>query len=90
MTALLTVADVARRLRCSERRVRGLIASGALPALRDGRNVRITPADVDTYVEALQQLRGLASAELWTPVMRRVPRGWEPYVQAQNERAASS
>lgn len=46
MTALLTVADVAERLRVSARTVRRLLDTGALPAVRLGRLVRIDPADL--------------------------------------------
>jgi excisionase family DNA binding protein len=44
-TALHKVATVARRLDCSERHVRRLIASGALPVHRIGRAVRVSEDD---------------------------------------------
>ena len=44
--ALLLVADVADRLRISEREVRRWIAAGHLPVVRFGRAVRIRPDDL--------------------------------------------
>ncbi|MGE3298558.1 MAG: helix-turn-helix domain-containing protein [Porticoccaceae bacterium] len=43
---LLTVDDVARRLRVSQRAVRRWIAEGRLPAVHLGRAVRVRPADL--------------------------------------------
>ncbi len=46
MTAYLTVAQVAERWACSRTYVRERIADGALPALRDGRLVRVAQRSV--------------------------------------------
>jgi excisionase family DNA binding protein len=55
-TQLLTVAEVARRLRQSERTVRDKIASGALPAVKIGTGprapIRVDPAKLDAWLEA--------------------------------------
>lgn len=48
---LLTVAEVARRLRVSSMTVYRLIKSGQLPALRVGRGYRIREHDVRRYLE---------------------------------------
>lgn len=49
MSSLLTIAEVADRLRLSERSVRRLIACGDLPARRIGstRRKRIAASDVE-------------------------------------------
>lgn len=47
---LLTPAEVAEQLRVSTMTVRRLIAAGDLPAYRFGRQVRIEPSDLDTYL----------------------------------------
>src|SRR4051812_19995681 len=46
LPVLLLVADVATRLRISERELRRWIAAGRLPVVRFGRAVRIRPADL--------------------------------------------
>lgn len=47
-TQLLTVPEVARRLRCSPATVRAYIAEGRLPASKPGgRHYRVDPLDVD-------------------------------------------
>jgi excisionase family DNA binding protein len=46
---LLTVAEVAEDLNACERTIRRRIASGALPALRDGRLLRVRPSDLRCY-----------------------------------------
>ena len=47
---LLTVKQVAERLATSEKTVRRLIDAGELPTIRFGRNLRITPVDVDRFI----------------------------------------
>ncbi len=47
---LLTLPQVAARLSCSVATVKRRIRSGALPAYRDGRLVRVRKLDVDRYV----------------------------------------
>jgi excisionase family DNA binding protein len=52
-TRLLTVADVARELRCSERTVRRLIRDRGLPALQfggPGSSVRIDTAELERWL----------------------------------------
>jgi excisionase family DNA binding protein len=55
-TQLLTVAEVARRLRQSERVVRDKIASGQLPAVKIGTGprapIRVDLAELDAWLEA--------------------------------------
>lgn len=47
---LLTVAEAAQRLRVSEKSVRRLLASGLLPGLRVGRQIRIDPAELESWL----------------------------------------
>ena len=49
---LLTVHDVARLLKVSEKTVRRLVASGKLHCVRVGSVLRFLPADLFRYVEA--------------------------------------
>jgi excisionase family DNA binding protein len=46
---LLTVKEVAEIQRICERTVRRRIASGELPAIRDGRLLRVRPRDLRAY-----------------------------------------
>ena len=46
---LLSVAEVAEVMGICERTVRRRIASGDLPALRDGRALRVRPSDLRAY-----------------------------------------
>ncbi len=62
MTALRP-ADLALRWQCSERTVRNLIASGALPAFRlGGKLLRISQSAVERF-EQCQNIDSSASAE---------------------------
>lgn len=49
--SLLTVQDVADRLKVSESTVRRLIDQGAIPIVRIGRQIRIRPEDVEKYIK---------------------------------------
>ena len=49
---LLTVRDVARLLRVSDKTVRRLVTAGRLHCVRVGRVLRFLPADLFRYVEA--------------------------------------
>jgi excisionase family DNA binding protein len=49
---LWTVAEVAGQMRVSNMTVYRLIKSGALPALRVGKNYRIRSRDLAAYLEA--------------------------------------
>lgn len=51
---LLTVAEVAARLRCSVKTVRRLVADKKLEAVRIGTLVRIAPEAVVEYKERLR------------------------------------
>ncbi len=46
----LTVSEVAALLRVSNMTVYRLVSSGALPAVRVGRSVRLRAEDVDDYL----------------------------------------
>ena len=48
--SLMTVKDVAAAMKASEKTVRRRIDAGELPAVRDGRLVRIRPIDYRRYV----------------------------------------
>lgn len=50
--ALLTIAEAARILSCSERTVKRRLAEGSLPAIRFGRSVRIHPEDLARFIRA--------------------------------------
>ena len=52
VTDLLTVAEVAERLRVSTMTVYRLIQRDELPALRIGRSYRIDRSDLDAYLAA--------------------------------------
>ena len=54
---LLTIKEVAKIQQTCERTVRRRIASGELPALRDGRLIRVRARDLRAY--QLQRLIGL-------------------------------
>lgn len=60
--SLLTAAEVADDLRVSTMTVYRLIRSGALPAVRVGRNYRVRRADLVAYLE--RQVVDPASVEL--------------------------
>lgn len=47
---LLTTRDVAQIARVTTRTVKNWIASGKLPVIRLGRNVRIDPNDLQKYI----------------------------------------
>ena len=48
---LLTVAEAAKYISLSERSVRSMIASGTLPATREGRAVRLDRQALDRWIE---------------------------------------
>lgn len=74
---LLTPADVAAKLRISERGVRRLTRSGALAAVRVGGLVRYKPEDLARFLEA-ETSRAAASAP--APRPKRRARGGGPGV----------
>lgn len=55
---LYTAQEVAGMLRTSYRRVRNLIASGKLKAVKDGANLRVTPEAIIEYKGTLPPARG--------------------------------
>ena len=50
---LCTRAEAADYLACAERRLDELIRAGQLAAVRDGKNVKITVAELDRYIADL-------------------------------------
>ena len=52
MTPLLSVADIAERLMCSERLVRKLINRGDIPYHRIGDLIRVTEEDLQRYLSS--------------------------------------
>lgn len=48
---LLSVEDVARILQVSVSKVRQLVNDGEIRSIRVGRQIRITQADLDDYIE---------------------------------------
>ena len=55
-------AEAARYLKTSLRRLDELIQSGAITALRDGRNVKITAVELERYIADLPSYEPLVSA----------------------------
>lgn len=51
-TPLLTTDEVARRLAVDPSTVRRIIAAGALPAAKIGRQHRVDPTDLQKYLQA--------------------------------------
>lgn len=54
MDELLTVREVAERLKLTEKSVRRYISEGKLPAVKLGRVLRVREADLETFVEERQ------------------------------------
>lgn len=50
---LNTRSESARYLRCSQRRLDELIKMGAISAVRDGRNVKVTTTELERYISDL-------------------------------------
>ena len=48
---LLTMQDVAEILNCSLKTVKRRVDAGDLPAIRDGRMVRVHPEDLNRYIK---------------------------------------
>jgi excisionase family DNA binding protein len=64
--AYVTAARVAERLDCTAAHVRQLVATGKLPARRDGRRVLVRLADVEAYLAAPAKAGGPNVDELLT------------------------
>lgn len=52
MTALLTMPEVAERLRVSERTVRRLVASGQIRVVKIGRRSLVAESEVEAFLAA--------------------------------------
>jgi excisionase family DNA binding protein len=48
---LLTVAEVAKRLRCSVQHVRQICKSGKVEAFRDGKQILISAESLERYLD---------------------------------------
>jgi excisionase family DNA binding protein len=57
MDRLLTMDEVAAIVGCSRATIKRRIASGCLPAFRDGRLVRVRPRDLDGFVSTHMDTR---------------------------------
>jgi excisionase family DNA binding protein len=57
MDELLTVAEIAERLKLNQQTIRNWIGAGRLPAVRVGRRVRVRRQDFDALVEHGQTCR---------------------------------
>jgi len=55
--SVLTVKEVADRLRCSEATVMRRIYAGKLRAMIDGRLIRVTPEDLATFIRNSRRWR---------------------------------
>ena len=53
---LLSIADVADVLGCSTKTVKRRITAGDLSVIRDGRLVRIHPADLQRYIKLRREV----------------------------------
>ena len=71
---LLTLQDVAAKLRCSLGTVKRRVATGEIAVFRDGRLVRIREDDLQRYV-AERVARRLGSAPALLVAGRRLARG---------------
>lgn len=57
----LTIPEVAKRLKCSDKKVRDLINSGALPHFRVGTLIRVAESVLDKYMRG--ELEGAKEGE---------------------------
>lgn len=55
LEALLTVEEVAKKLRIAESTVYNFINRGILPAVKMGKSVRLSPHDVKAVLERLKK-----------------------------------
>lgn len=62
---LLTVAEIAGRLKMNQQTIRNWIDSGYLPAIRIGRRVRVKRSDFDALLEASYTGRSHTSPGVW-------------------------
>lgn len=70
MSKLLTVEEVARRLRLHQITVRRHIRSGRLPATKIGRSVRIKEEDIDALMESPKRVTEMTREGFREYVMR--------------------
>jgi excisionase family DNA binding protein len=49
--SILTIPEVAHYLKLSKSKVYSLVASGKIPHIKIGRNVRVRETDLETWVE---------------------------------------
>ena len=73
MSRLLTVAEVAQRLRLHPITIRRHIKSGRLPAMRIGRSVRVKEEDVEAKMELARGLTEMTPEEFREYVLRPLP-----------------
>ena len=66
---LLTVNEVAQRLRLHEMTVRRQIRSGQLPAVRVGRRIRVREEDLEAFMEPPGIRRDMTPEELREKIM---------------------
>ena len=55
LEGLLTVEEVAKKLRIAESTVYNFIHRGVLPAVKMGKSVRLSPHDVNVVLEKLKK-----------------------------------
>ncbi len=63
---ILTIPEVARYLKLSKSKVYGLVATGEIPHIRIGRNVRIREADLEKWLETSLSSSHLSSSLITT------------------------
>jgi len=86
MSTLLTVEEVAKRLRLHPITVRRHIRSGRIPATRIGRAVRVKEEDIEPVTEPPKRVVDMTPEELRTHIMRPLtPEGLERRRRAFDE-----
>ena len=63
---ILTIPEVARYLKLSKSKVYGLVATGEIPHIRIGRNVRIRETDLAKWIETSLSSGHLSSSLIST------------------------
>jgi len=83
MSRLLTVDEVARRLRLHPITIRRHIKSGRLPATRIGRSIRVKEEDIGGAAETRKKVVDMTPDELWAHITRPLT----PDEEARRQRA---
>ena len=82
---LLTIKDVEARLKLGHTKVTELVISGELPSLKIGRNRRVRPEDLNTFIEELLIQENLYMVKLESPVSPYKSRGGRPRLYSSEQ-----